>query len=391
MIKVFRYYSSMPFLKITTAIFLCIFIYFHANAKTFKLEPGFDAQECEDILKLNNAFLDTAKTNQFINFLEGYTFQYRSPSLGLDNAYHIWLRQDATVVIMLRGTTANMNSILADFYCAMLPAKGTIKLSQEKTFEYQLASDPRASVHAGFLIGFAYLADDIQAKINDFYSKGYRKFLIGGHSQGGSLCYYFSAWLMQLRKEGTYKDIVVKTYASAPPKMGNMYFAYDYDNANLSQWSFSIVNTADPVPEMPFTTQQVEIDMNEPNPILNLMARFDDLPFFKRIFMKRAFNKMKKRAEKSSVSYQKYLGKYVGNVIHKSLPEMVLPQSVQTTYFVRPGVPITLSANQEYLDYFKNAPRYFHHGIDPYRFLLHLYFDGLPDFEPLVNDTLGKT
>lgn len=191
-----------------------------------------------------------------------------------------------------------------------------------------------------------------------------------------------SAWLMQLRAAGVYKDIQVKTYASAAPKMGNIYFAYDYDNANHSEWSFSIVNTADPVPEMPFTTQQVDIDMNEPNPILNLQKRFSDLPFLKRIVLNNAFNKMKKRAEMSSEAYQKYLGNYVGDFIKNSLPEMILPEPVKTTYFVRPGVPITLSVNQTYWDYFKNGPKYFHHGLDPYRFLLRQYYDGLSPFEP---------
>jgi len=71
----------------------------------------------------------------------------------------------------------------------------------------------------------------------------------------------------------------------------------------------------------------------------------------------------------------------VGELIQKSLPEMVLPPLEKTTYFIRPGVPIILSANQEYLDYFKNSPRYFHHGIDPYRFLLRQYYDGLPEFK----------
>ncbi len=383
-------YVTRPLLRATLAILLGAFICTDVYAKEFRLEPGFDAQECDALLQLNMAFLDATDTNQFTGFLEGYNLHYRSASLGLDNVSHIWLRQDSTVVIILRGTTANANSILSDFYCAMVPASGTVRLSKEKTFDYQLASDPRAAVHAGFLIGFAYLANDIQGKINDFYAQGYRKFLIGGHSQGGALCYYFSAWLMQLRKQGIYKDIVVKTYASAAPKMGNMYFAYDYDNANRSEWSFSIVNTADPVPEMPFTTQQIAIDMNEPNPILNLMARFNDLPFFKRVILKGAFNKMKKRAEKSSSAYQKYLGKHVGGMIQKALPEMALPPSVKTTYFVRPGVPITLSASQEYLDYFANAPRYFHHGIDPYRFLLYQYYDGLPDFKLLINEDKEK-
>lgn len=379
--------SPSSIIRYGSLLLLCILCSFgKMHAREFTFRPGFDAQECEEMFQLNFAFLDTVRSNPFPGFLDGYTIHYRSHVVGLDNSADIWLRQDSVAVIMLRGTTANMGSILEDFYCAMMPARGKVTLSKEKQFDYQLATDERAAVHAGFLIGFAYLADDIQPKLNALYAKGYRKFIVGGHSQGGALCYYVSAWLMQLRAAGTYKDIQVKTYASAAPKMGNMYFAYDYDNANRSEWSFSIVNTSDPVPEMPFTTQQVDIDMNEPNPILNLQKRFSDLPFLKRIVLNNAFNKMKKRAQKSSEAYQKYLGNYVGDFIKKSLPEMVLPQPVKTTYFVRPGVPITLSVNQAYWDQYKDGPKYFHHGLDPYRFLLRQYYEGLSPYEPMVKE-----
>lgn len=374
------------------SLFFPIFCFFVAFVSTvsaseerrFTFGPGFDAGECEEILHLNFAFHDTVRSSKFPGFLNGYRLLYRTPSVGLDNSSDIWLREDSTVVILLRGTTSSPASILADFYCAMVPARGTIRLSGERTFDYRLATDPRAAVHAGFLIGFAFLADDIRPHIDALYESGYRRFLVGGHSQGGALCYYISAWLMQSRANGDYPDIKVKTYASAPPKMGNVYFAYDYDNAARAQWSFSIVNSSDPIPEMPLTTQQVDIDMNEPNPILNLMKRFDDLPLLKRIVVKRAFNRMKNRAQRSSEAYQKYLGNYVGEFIFQSLPEVELPGSVPTTYFVRPGVPIILSANDAYRDFYRDAPLYFHHGLDPYRFLLRQYYDGLSVFTPLA-------
>src|SRR5690606_256012 len=149
--KVNHYYPGF-LLKLILPFFISLAVYSNALAKNFSLEPGFKAKECEDIFKLNMAFLDTTKGEQFLNFLDGYTFYYRTESLGLDNVADIWLRQDSTVVLMLRGTTAQTNSIMADFYCAMVPATGTIRLRQNKSFTYQLANDPRAAVHAGFLI-----------------------------------------------------------------------------------------------------------------------------------------------------------------------------------------------------------------------------------------------
>ncbi|MFC3199062.1 lipase family protein [Parapedobacter deserti] len=348
------------------------------------LQPGFDPRECDDLLQLNAAFLDTVKGNRFEHFLSGYRFVYRSENVGLDNAWDLWIRTDSIVAITLRGTTANPKSILADFFCAMSPARGQLVLSTTDTFNYQLAAHEKAAVHTGFLIGFGYTALDMQPKVDSLYRAGYRNFLVTGHSQGGSLCYYVSAWLYYLEKNGRYPGLRVKTYASAAPKVGNMYFAYDYDNIMRSQWAFSIVNTADAVPEMPLTTQQVDVDMNEPNPILALMKRFDDLPFFKRIVLKRAFNRMRKAAAKSSEAYQRYLGGYTGKLIQNLVPGLALPETANTTYFVRPGVPITLVVNESYFNEFRGLAKqgpYYHHNPKTYRYLLRQYYPGLTDLE----------
>lgn len=377
-------YNYLSHIRILILSFFLLALVSFSSAQRQNLSPNFDAVECEEVLKLNKSFLDTNLDSRFEDMVAGYQIHYRTPSVGLDNRADIWLRADSTVVIMLRGTTRNPSSLLADFYCAMLPANGRIQLNGGREFNYQLASDERAAVHAGFLIGFAYLADHLEERISTLYHNGYRQFLVGGHSQGGALCYYFSAWLMQKRKQGIWQNTTIKTYASASPKVGNMYFAYDYDNAHLAQWSFSLVNTADAVPEIPLTTQQLEIDMNEPNPMIDLYERMNGLPFFKRTILKRSFNVMDKRARKSSEAYQKYLGKYVGRFIKNHLPELELPQTVKTTYFVRPGVPIILSANDSYLGFYKDASKYFHHGIDSYRFLLREYFHGLDEFAPFV-------
>lgn len=266
----------------------------------------------------------------------------------------------------------------------MSPAEGHIVLAPGDTLDYQLATHPRAAVHTGFLIGFGYLAKDMLPKLDSLYATGYRNYLVAGHSQGGALSYYISAWLNYLARRGDYPGLRIKTYASAPPKMGNMYFAYDYDNAMRSEWAFSIVNTSDPVPEMPFTTQQVDVDMTEPNPILRLMKRFDDLPFFQRLVLKRAFNKMRRGAAKSSRAYQKYLGGYTAKFIQDMTPGLVIPDTVNTTYFVRPGVPITLMTDNAYVDYFQDLAKegpYYHHNPTTYRYLLRQYYTGLAELK----------
>ncbi|MCF0052106.1 hypothetical protein LXM25_18715 [Dyadobacter sp. LJ53] len=46
----------------------------------------------------------------------------------------------------------------------MIPAQGEVVLNKNDTLRYQLATEPRAAVHAGWLLGFAFLAKDIAPK-----------------------------------------------------------------------------------------------------------------------------------------------------------------------------------------------------------------------------------
>ncbi|MDQ4140484.1 MAG: hypothetical protein M3142_08150 [Bacteroidota bacterium] len=81
---------------------------------------------------------------------ETYSRAYGSPTVGLENRWELYINKTHTVaVISIRGTTRDPVSWLANFYAAMVPAKGTIQLSQNVPFNYQLAANPRAAVHAG--------------------------------------------------------------------------------------------------------------------------------------------------------------------------------------------------------------------------------------------------
>lgn len=346
----------------------------------YKFSSGFNPRECDEILLLNDAFMNRVPVEKFADSvsLTEYRFIYRSPSVGLDNLWDLWVRSDSTIVMMLRGTTSDPKSLLADFYCAMIPAKGRVALSETESFDYKIAEHDRAAVHAGFLAGFAYVAYDAQPKIDSLYKAGYRNFLVGGHSQGGALVYYASAWLYYLEKDGVYPNIKVKAYATASPKMGNMYFVYDYDHIMRSEWAFSVTNSKDPVPEMPFTAQQLIPDMNEPNPLVAAKKGLKKQPLFKRMFLTNAYNKMDKKAVKSSKAYQKYLGKFVGKFVGDMVPGLKLPEPVNTTYFLRPGVPISLVPKEAYFEFFKESGNdYYHHGIESYRFLLRKQYEEL--------------
>lgn len=346
-----------------------------AQQKPFNFNPGFNAQECDEMLRINSAFTDTLKGNKFQAFLNGYSFLSRSKSVGLDNKVDFWLRADSTVIISLRGTTKDPKSLLADFYCAMIPAKGKIIIAPSDTIKYYLADDERAAVHAGFLVSFAYLSKEIAPKVDSLYRKGYHKFLVTGHSQGGSISIYVTAWLAYLKKQGTYPELALKNYATAPAKMGNMYFAYNFQHIMHSNQAFSLISNVDPVPEMPFTTQQLATDMNKPNPFITIYEHVGNLSFFKRIILKNAFKSMERKAEKSSKAYQQYLGKTVEKMVKTALPGLQLQPMANTTHFVTPGVIIALMADENYERHFKTEidRSLFHHSYEAYRFLLKQY------------------
>ncbi len=114
------------------------------------------------------------------------------------------------------------------------------------------------------------MANDIERNIKEQYANGIKDFIIAGHSQGAAVAFLLRSHLFYRTKEGALpKDIVYKTYCSAAPKPGNLYYAYDYDFINSGNWAFTVVNAADWVPETPFSIQQVT-DFNALNPFSNI-------------------------------------------------------------------------------------------------------------------------
>lgn len=110
---------------------------------------------------------------------------YRSPEVGLMNRWSLFLREDQVAVINIRGTVKNATSWSANFYAPMIPATGSLQLNDSTVFNYQLAENPGAAVHAGWTIALAHLAPSILEQVNQLYKgKGIRQFIVSGHSQG---------------------------------------------------------------------------------------------------------------------------------------------------------------------------------------------------------------
>lgn len=337
-----------------------------------KLQPGFDKEEYKQLMYVS-ARTGGGPTyyNQFPAPAH-FKMMYKSDSIGLDNKWDLWLDENNVAAISIRGTTSKMISWLENFYAAMIPATGELKVADDYTFKYQLASNPRATVHVGWMIGLAFLSKDMMPKIDSLYKAGVKDFLIMGHSQGGAIAYLLTAYLHQRQKNGLLPSgITIKTYCSAAPKPGNLYFAYEYEALTQNGWSFNVVNSADWVPETPFSIQTLQ-DFNTTNPFTNAKSVIKKMGFPKNLIMKCVYNKMDRKTRKAMKYYCKNLGKRVGGIIKKSLPGFEPPAYAPNMNYMRTGNTVVLLADEGYYKQFpeKSENAFIHHTHKSYLWLL---------------------
>lgn len=360
-------------MKIKTTFSLALLV-LSVSALGQELKPGFDKDEYKQMLLISakTSALDSNYYNSFPN-PENYKLEYRSPSVGFDNLWEFWTDDNnGKAVISVRGTTEKVESWLANFYAAMVPAKGELKLSNDDIFTYNLASNPKAAVHVGWLLGTAILSKEIVPKIKEQYQKGTKSFLITGHSQGGAICYLLTSYLYSLQLSGELpKDIRFKTYCSAAPKPGNLYFAYEYEALTQGGWAFNVVNAADWVPETPISIQ-TRNDFNNVNPFTNAPLLIKKLKFPKNLVVKRIYNKLDKPTKKVQKNYEKYLGDMAAKIIKQNLKDYTPPTYYSSNHYVRTGTIIVLLPDDEYYKQYPNDPAklFQHHLHAPYLMLL---------------------
>jgi len=347
-----------------------LFLLITCSAYSQGLKPGFNKAEYASFLKLSTLFSDSSSRSYTAD--KGYRLLYRSPEIGLDNRWALWQDDAGTLIICIRGTTKKNISWLANFYAAMVPAKGELKLSETETFSYQLAENPQAAVHTGWLVSTGFLAKDILSKIDSCYKKGIRDFYIMGHSQGGAIAYLLTAYLYQLQKQKALPAVIrFKTYCSAAPKPGNLYFAYEYEAMTQGGWAYNVVNAADWVPQTPFSVQTLD-DLAEINPFENTGTAIKKQGWPKRWILSYAFKRVTKPGKKAVKRYKKYLGDYVSKEVKKAIPGFEPPQYFNSSDYVRTGTTITLLPDE---NYYKRFPQdkdkiFVNHRYEPYIYLL---------------------
>ncbi len=343
-------------------------------SKAQLLKPGFDKDEYIRLLKVSSQFGDSVYAAS--TPANGYTRIYQSPVVGLDNRWELWKSDEGIDVISIRGTTKNNISWLANFYAAMVPAKGQLRLSKDRVFDYELASHPRAAVHVGWLISTSFLATDMLPKIDSAYKTGTKDFAIIGHSQGGAIAYLLTAYLHCLQKQNKLPaDLRFKTYCSAAPKPGNLYFAYEYEAMTQEGWAYNVVNSADWVPQTPMSIQTMN-DFNELNPFTNAKTFIKKQKWPNLWVLNYAYGGLTKPSRKAVKNYQKYLGQFVSKSVRKNLNGFSAPKYYNSNDYVRTGSTIVLFADEEYLKQFPQDEKnvFVNHFHAPYIYLANKLF-----------------
>ena len=316
--------------------------------------------------------IDTPWTKVKFPYPGGYNLIYRSQVVGLDNRWDLWTGPDSVAVISVRGTTGTNESWLENFYAGMIPAEGTLNMGNGKVFNYKLANDSLAYVHIGWTIGMASIAEEVVAQMNLQYSRGVRDFIIMGHSQGAAIALLLYSYLKYLPESTLPKDIRLKVYGSAAPKVGNQKFAYDFDFVSRGGWAFRIVNSIDWVPECPFTVQTIN-DMSHGNPFAEPeRAGLKGLP---KAIAKHVIRKMNRKAKQAEKRFRKYLAVKTGKFVRKRIPGMPEQEYVTSMAYATCATPIILVPDAHYYESYPDKGGLFtHHYFGPYYYLLNVYY-----------------
>ncbi len=356
------------------SLFIILFHIFTSPAFS-QLKPGFDIDEYIELLKIMKLQFNPQHPSKDFPQPQYSKIIYSSPEGPLKNQWNLWLRNDNVAIVTIRGTVPKLSSWMENFYTAMSPATGTIIFKDSATFAYKLAADSNASIHTGWLIGLSSIANDVCKRLTHLHdSLGVKDVIITGHSQGGAISYLMTSYLYYKIKARELPHFRLKTYSSAAPKPGNVYYAYDYEAITNGGWAFNVVNSLDWVPQTPLAVETIN-DLNPINPFVIANKSISSFKFPKNIVLKHIFNKMKKSSEQTRDYYSYYLGKKAYKIISSYIPNLTQPTYSHTMDYQRAGTTIIFRPDKEYLSKYPYKVKdienhiFMHHLLRPYLFL----------------------
>ena len=331
-----------------------------------QLSAGLDSTECLWALRLG---AEQLKTRDRLSLQDSeWTLFHRSAELGLYNRFDLWKRDNGEIWVNLRGTTAQTLSWIENFYSAMVPATGRMVMTDGVEVSYDFSDHPRAAVHAGWTLGTLSMSRLLLPVLDSLYAAGHRDWVVSGHSQGGAIAYLTTALLKRKQAAGAWAGTRIKTYASAAPKPGNLYFAYSYEHLSGYGWHFSLVNAADWVPETPFSIQTLD-DFNPTNPFKGAREQLRKQPWPKDMVLLGMYGKLEGRLEDSRDTFEKYLGsKLFKMTLESEYPKAVAPEFANTMNYARCGTQIVLYPDSSYYERFPldQTQVFAHHMFDAY-------------------------
>lgn len=356
--------------------FILLLVFLGLTAKAQPLRPGFDPVEYDGLLDIVAKSMDTTVGLVIANDNFKYNRIYQSPEVGLKNRWEFFRRSDGVGIIHIRGTIMHPTSWLANFYAAMVPATGHLVLAPKDTFKYRLAERTRANVHVGWLVSMAYLVNDMKVQLPKLLKPKDKSFIVVGHSQGAGISALLRAYMnhQQLLPKGSQ----IKTYCSAAPKPGDVFFSHEFDSPETLGWSFRIVNSYDWVPQVPFSNQTIQ-DFNNLNPFKDIKKSLAKASFFERLYLSYAYQNIHKKTDQAASIFTNYLGHNVFALVKQVLPTLEKPEYSTTNQFYPVGTSVVLCPQDSY---FKNYPDtssniFVHHMPAPYKQVLRQYYPEL--------------
>lgn len=342
-----------------------------------RLQPGYDRAELSGLLPAMERTYDSADIGGFKTpEPEGLKRIFRSSVTPLLNRFDVWQTSGRQDVITFRGTIVDTAalSFSAAFYCLMVPATGTLRISDSRAFDYKLTELGGAGVHLGILLGLALLSDELKNQVMEQYKEGIRDFILVGHSQGSGTSLLATAWLLYLQKEGKIPaDIRFKTYSIATPKVGNYQFVCDFERVTAGGYALSVDNVIDWVPSIAMTFQAPG-DFPAVSPFKDLKGFFQGINYSPGSGFDTAYSRFAATVPELSGQVIRMVRENVYPRIHRALPGFTEPAIITSFNYERAGVHVPLVPDSTYFRLFPNNPDHFqvweNHSVYPYYVLV---------------------